>query len=119
MKSNPPRHHSHGIRINTLSPGYMDTILNEGDGIAPARQIWSDRNPMGRMGAVGELDGVVVLLCSRAGSYITGADFVIDGEFFFFFLFFFASSYHLFLPTWETGLTRLQVVLPCFELGTN
>jgi sorbose reductase len=25
------------------------------------------------------LDGVVVLLCSGAGSYVTGADFVIDG----------------------------------------
>ncbi len=32
-----------------------------------------------RMGAVGELDGVCVLLASRAGSYINGADFVVDG----------------------------------------
>lgn len=41
---------------------------------------------MGRMGAVGELDGVVVLLCSRAGSYINGADFVVDGKLSFDFL---------------------------------
>ena len=69
----------HGIRVNSISPGYMDTILNAGDGnIKDARQTWADRNPMGRMGAVGELDGVCVLLASRAGSYINGADFVVD-----------------------------------------
>lgn len=70
----------HGIRVNSISPGYMDTILNAGDGnIAEARASWATRNPMGRMGAVGELDGVCVLLASRAGSYINGADMVVDG----------------------------------------
>ncbi|CAK3887811.1 probable D-arabinitol 2-dehydrogenase [Lecanosticta acicola] len=70
----------HGIRVNSLSPGYMDTILNAGGGnIAEARASWAERNPMGRMGAVGELDGMCVLLASRAGSYINGADMVIDG----------------------------------------
>jgi len=69
----------YGIRVNSISPGYMDTVLNEGDGLEEARNIWASRNPMGRMGAVGELDGVVVLLCSRAGSYVNGADFVVDG----------------------------------------
>lgn len=58
----------------------MDTVLNEGAGLEEARRSWAARNPMGRMGAIGELDGVVVLLCSDAGSYITGADFVVDGE---------------------------------------
>lgn len=70
----------HGIRVNSISPGYMDTILNAGEGnIKQAREIWNSRSPMGRMGAVGELDGMCVLLASRAGSYITGADMVIDG----------------------------------------
>ena len=70
----------HGIRVNSISPGYMDTILNAGGGsIAEARSTWASRNPMGRMGAVGELDGVCVLLASRAGSYINGADMVVDG----------------------------------------
>lgn len=69
----------HGIRVNSISPGYMDTVLNEGPGLEEARQSWASRNPMGRMGAIGELDGMVVLLCSRAGSYINGADMVIDG----------------------------------------
>lgn len=68
-----------GIRVNSISPGYMDTILNEGEGLVEARAMWNARNPMGRMGAVGELDGVCVLLASRAGTYINGADFIIDG----------------------------------------
>lgn len=70
----------HGIRVNSISPGYMDTILNAGEGnIAEARKSWAERNPMGRMGAVGELDGICVLLASRAGTYINGADMVVDG----------------------------------------
>ena len=69
----------HGIRVNSISPGYMDTILNDGDGIAEARQTWADRNPMGRMGVPEELTGIIVLLCSGAGSYMNGADFVVDG----------------------------------------
>ena len=69
----------HGIRVNTISPGYMDTILNEGDGIKEARDTWAARNPMGRMGIPEELTGIVVLLCSAAGSYMNGADFIVDG----------------------------------------
>ena len=69
----------HGIRVNSISPGYMDTILNEGEGLEKARRMWASRNPMGRMGKPWELQGIVVLLCSEAGSYITGADFVVDG----------------------------------------
>jgi sorbose reductase len=69
----------YGIRTNTISPGYADTILNEGDGIAECRKIWAERNPMGRMGAPSELTGAVVLLASSAGTYINGADIVVDG----------------------------------------
>ena len=67
----------YGIRVNTISPGYMDTILNEGDGLEEARRTWLERNPTGRMGNPEELAGPVVLLCSEAGSYITGADLIV------------------------------------------
>jgi NAD(P)-dependent dehydrogenase (short-subunit alcohol dehydrogenase family) len=69
----------YGIRTNTISPGYMDTILNEGAGLEETRKIWNDRNPMGRMGQPRELTGPLVLLCSEAGSYINGADLLVDG----------------------------------------
>ncbi|PYH44030.1 oxidoreductase, short chain dehydrogenase/reductase family [Aspergillus saccharolyticus JOP 1030-1] len=70
----------HGIRVNSVSPGYMDTVLNEGEGLRPLREIWAQRCPMGRMGDVEEITGPFVLLCSpRAGRYITGMDLVVDG----------------------------------------
>lgn len=69
----------YGIRTNSISPGYMDTILNEGDGIAEHRKIWAARNPSGRMGSPSELTGAVVLLSSAAGSYMNGTDIVVDG----------------------------------------
>lgn len=69
----------YGITVNSISPGYMDTILNEGDGLAAAKKLWYERNPFGRMGQPEEVSGVVVMLLSRAGSYINGADIIVDG----------------------------------------
>lgn len=69
----------HGIRVNTISPGYMDTILNEGAGLDWHKTQWYHRHPMGRMGQPDELMGAVVLLASRAGAYITGEDIRADG----------------------------------------
>ncbi|PGH02235.1 hypothetical protein AJ79_07684 [Helicocarpus griseus UAMH5409] len=72
----------YGIRVNSISPGYMDTVLNEGQTLAPFRQVWAERNPMGRMGDPQEVAGSVVFLCSDvAGCYVNGADLVVDGGF--------------------------------------
>lgn len=67
----------YGIRVNSISPGYMDTILNEGKGIEAARNIWAERNPMGRMGVPDELTGAIVLLSSNSGSYMNGMCFTV------------------------------------------
>ncbi|KAI1413104.1 NAD(P)-binding protein [Hypoxylon sp. FL1857] len=69
----------YGIRVNSISPGYMNTILNEGDGLDEAKKMWYSRNPMGRMGEPDELSGAIVMLASRAGSYFNGADLLVDG----------------------------------------
>ncbi|KAK1963919.1 short chain dehydrogenase [Colletotrichum sublineola] len=69
----------YGITVNSISPGYVDTVLNEGEGLAEARAVWADRNPMGRMAMPEEIAGVVVMLCSHAGSYFNGSDLVVDG----------------------------------------
>lgn len=58
----------------------MDTILNEGPGLDAVKEQWYARNPMGRMGDPTELNGVVILLCSNAGRYITGSDIIVDGK---------------------------------------
>ena len=54
-------------------------LFNEGEGLEEHRQAWKKRIPFGRMGQPEELTGVIVLLASRAGSYITGADILVDG----------------------------------------
>ena len=70
----------YGIRVNSISPGYMDTIQTQGPGIQDAKDIWTSRNPMGRIGQPEELEGAIVLLCGkRSGSYINGSDIVLDG----------------------------------------
>ena len=70
----------HGIRVNCISPGYVDTVLNAGDKLKEVREIWASRCPMGRMGDIEEITGPVVLLCSkRAGRYMTGAELLVDG----------------------------------------
>lgn len=70
----------HGIRVNCISPGYMDTVLNAGDGLQAIREIWAAHCPFGRMGDVEETTGAIVLLASgQAGRYITGADILVDG----------------------------------------
>ncbi|KAI0020130.1 oxidoreductase [Xylariomycetidae sp. FL0641] len=68
-----------GVRVNCISPGYMDTILNEGEGLEEARRLWYSRHPLGRMGSPHEITGAVVLLASQAGSYFNGADLLMDG----------------------------------------
>lgn len=76
----------HGIRVNSISPGYMDTVLNEGDQLEPWRHSWADRNPMRRMGSPQELTGPLVFLCSDiGGGYVNGTDLVVDGRSFYIF----------------------------------
>ena len=70
----------HGIRVNSVSPGYLDTTLNAGDGLSGVRAAWAQKCPMGRMGAVEEVVGIVVgLMSPRAGRYVTGSDVIVDG----------------------------------------
>src|SRR5271156_1919684 len=72
----------HGIRVNSLSSGYMDTRLDRGEDLADVRDIWYRRTPMGKMGDKEELIGQVLLLVSGVGRLMTGADLRVDGDFF-------------------------------------
>ncbi|WP_299195546.1 SDR family NAD(P)-dependent oxidoreductase [uncultured Erythrobacter sp.] len=68
----------YGICVNTISPGYIRTAINDEwfDTDAGKRQMKSfpKRRLMGEEG----LDGAVLLLCSDAAEFITGSDFVMD-----------------------------------------
>ena len=69
----------HRIRVNSISPGIMNTRLSGGDSQKGLRKLWLENTPMG-IGDPEDLTGAVVLLCSDAGRYITGTDILIDGE---------------------------------------
>ncbi|KAF2398852.1 NADP-dependent mannitol dehydrogenase [Trichodelitschia bisporula] len=65
-------------RVNSVSPGYIDTGLS--DFVEKSVQdLWHGMIPMGRDGKATELKGIYTLLASDASSYITGSDFVVDG----------------------------------------
>lgn len=73
-----------GIRVNTLSPGPIDTPIIDGqfktkeeaDG---ARAFFSQITPLGRIGRPEEMAAAVLFLASDDSSYSTGIDLVADG----------------------------------------
>lgn len=66
------------IRVNTISPGpfpFESTQKENPDFI----QRLCNKNPLNRIGKPFELKGAAALLCSDAGSYITGQNICVDG----------------------------------------
>lgn len=70
----------YGVRANVLCPGLIKTKFSEG--------LWSDEKlvdqltktlPMNRIANPDEMAGLVLLLASEAGSYMTGGVYVADG----------------------------------------
>ncbi len=70
----------YGIRVNSISPGYMRTPRVAHFLENPARLAeMIDTTPMGRIGEPWEVAGAVIYLASEASSFVTGHDLVIDG----------------------------------------
>ena len=69
----------HGIRVNALAPGYIETDLNREFFASEAGKALVRRIPQRRLGRQGDLDGALLLLASEAGAYITGATIAVDG----------------------------------------
>jgi NAD(P)-dependent dehydrogenase (short-subunit alcohol dehydrogenase family) len=68
------------VRVNAVSPGYVATRLTRAvvdDDRLRARV--EGRIPLGRIGAVGDVAGVVAFLCGPDAAYLTGQDIVVDG----------------------------------------
>ena len=73
-----------GIRINAISPGYIDTPVNEWyfstlPDPAGARRAAEALHPVKRMGRADEVAAVATLLASDEATFIIGANIVIDG----------------------------------------
>ncbi|EJD52486.1 NAD(P)-binding protein [Auricularia subglabra TFB-10046 SS5] len=71
----------YGIRVNTLSPGYIRTqMVDEALVKHPELQnLFSSLNPLGRIAVPKEFRGAAVFLLSDASSFMTGANLVMDG----------------------------------------
>ncbi|KAL7939220.1 NAD(P)-binding protein [Trichoderma chlorosporum] len=71
----------YGIRVNTLSPGYILTqmLLNLFDDYPHRKEQWPKENMLQRFSVPKEYRGAAVFLLSDASSFMTGSDLRIDG----------------------------------------
>ena len=69
----------HGIRVNALAPGYIETELNRDFWTSPAGIALIKRIPQRRLGQLTDLDGPLTLLASADSRYMTGAVLAVDG----------------------------------------
>lgn len=70
----------HGIRVNAVGPGSIDTAMMAGVNANPdAMKRVLSRTPLGRVGEAREIGDVVAFLASEKASYITGETIYVDG----------------------------------------
>ncbi|KAJ4319184.1 hypothetical protein N0V94_004057 [Neodidymelliopsis sp. IMI 364377] len=79
MKSLASEWAPHGIRVNALSPGYIQTEANEGEEMEKLSKGWIKDIPMARIAKPEEFRGAAVWLVSDASSYVTGSEIIVDG----------------------------------------
>ena len=65
------------VRVNTVSPGYVNTVLLSK--MTELHPLWEAHTPMGRLALPREIAEVILFLASERSSYVTGSDFVVDG----------------------------------------
>jgi len=69
----------HGIRVNSVSPGYTYTPMTRRPEQAEAMEGYAADTPMGRNAQPEDIAGPVAFLLSSAASFITGVDLLVDG----------------------------------------
>ena len=71
----------HGIRVNSIHPGLIETaMLHQVPGIDAGRlDTWLRTVPLGRVADADEVARLALFLASDDSSYCTGAEFIIDG----------------------------------------
>ena len=71
----------HNVTINQIAPGWCNTYRNRTHLLTPemVKQVGIENVPIGRLGDPDDFRGIALLLCSNAGSYITGQTIFVDG----------------------------------------
>jgi NAD(P)-dependent dehydrogenase (short-subunit alcohol dehydrogenase family) len=74
-------HAAQNIRVNTLSPGAVETerLLRRYGSLAGAREALGSKHLAGRLGRPQEIAAAAVFLASDAASFVTGSDLLVDG----------------------------------------
>jgi NAD(P)-dependent dehydrogenase (short-subunit alcohol dehydrogenase family) len=70
----------YGIRVNSLSPGYIATPMSV-DTPKELKDAWLPLMPAGRMGKPEELVGAVIYLAAGSSGYTNGSDLIVDGAY--------------------------------------
>jgi NAD(P)-dependent dehydrogenase (short-subunit alcohol dehydrogenase family) len=69
-----------GIRVNAISPGFVETPLTEGSAVIPGLvEDYIDNTALGRAGQPEEIADAVVFLCSPKSSWLTGEVLDLNG----------------------------------------
>ena len=64
---------AHGVRVNSLAPGFILTALTEKLWSIPKMRQWVEFiTPMGRLGTTDDLVGTAIYLASEASAFVTG-----------------------------------------------
>src|SRR5918997_657853 len=71
---------AHGIRVNAIAPGWIETPMTAQ--MNPGRRRWVEAHlPQGHYGSVDDLAGMALYLASPASDYTTGLTFPVDAGF--------------------------------------
>jgi len=73
----------HGITVNAIAPGFIKTPRIEAAGWGDATKAFLDSLPLKRAGRPDDIAGVVAMLCSEAGGYVSGATIDVNGGWYF------------------------------------
>jgi len=69
-----------GVRVNSVSPGYIGTEMTRLGMTTPGwGETWLAMSPMGRLGEPVDVARAVLYLASDAASFATGTDLIVDG----------------------------------------
>ena len=71
----------HGITVNAIAPGLIDTAMMRSGLSDVDRRTMEDATPLKRFGTPEEVAAVVVFLASDAASFISGATINVSGGF--------------------------------------